>query len=352
MRWRALKRLARRGPASGPLRVGPANSIYFSDSTGKAVYLTGSHNWNNLQDAEPPFLTDADGKKLIDPGSANLSEIRFRGLSALLSKREPQFYSSVDVGGGGLGAVAGYASRQYNRSPTHEPVPGRPSTGLPKFDLAKFDEEYFDRLRNRVRAAGEQGIYVSVMLFQGWSIETKSWPPMTKPWRGHPFNRANNINGVNGDPNGDDEGSETHTMQIPEITAIQESYVRKAVATLNDLDNVLWEISNESSGSSKDWQFHMIDFIKRCEAGQPKQHPVGMTFCYPGGENADLFASPADWISPSFTRDDDYRDNPPAGTGRKVIILGYRPPARCGTRPRLGLEEFHSRTEPDLHGSS
>ena len=148
----------------------------------------------------------------------------------------------------------------------------------------------------------------------------QGWPPKTKPWRGHPFNRANNVNGVNGDPNGDDEGTETHTLQVPEITALQESYVRKVVATLNDLDNVLWEISNESNGASKEWQYHMINFLKRCEADQPKQHPVGMTFCFPGGENTDLFDSPADWISPNSTRKDDYCENPPAGDGRKVII--------------------------------
>jgi hypothetical protein len=109
-------------------------------------------------------------------------------------------------------------------------------------------------------------------------------------------------------------------LQIPEIIAIQESYVRKAVATLNDLDNVLWEISNESSDRSLDWQYHMINFIKRCEAGQPKQHPVGVTFCWPGCANTDLFDSPADWISPNSTSQDNYRENPPAGKGRKVII--------------------------------
>src|SRR5712691_2925733 len=38
------------GPATGPLRVHPSNSRYFTDDSGKAIYLTGSHTWNNLQD--------------------------------------------------------------------------------------------------------------------------------------------------------------------------------------------------------------------------------------------------------------------------------------------------------------
>ncbi|MGE3776134.1 MAG: hypothetical protein AB7F89_03030 [Pirellulaceae bacterium] len=34
----------------GPLRVHPDNPRYFTDGSGKAVYLTGSHVWNTLQD--------------------------------------------------------------------------------------------------------------------------------------------------------------------------------------------------------------------------------------------------------------------------------------------------------------
>jgi len=32
-----------------PLTVHPSNPRYFTDGSGKAVYLTGSHTWNNLQ---------------------------------------------------------------------------------------------------------------------------------------------------------------------------------------------------------------------------------------------------------------------------------------------------------------
>ena len=163
------------------------------------------------------------------------------------------------------------------------------------------------------------GIYVSVMLFEGWSIDSKGLSGKN-PWMGHPFNPANNVNGVNGDPNGDKEGSEVHTMQLPAITALQEAYVRKVVTTLNDLDNVLWEISNESRPESIDWQYHMINFVKSCEADRPKQHPVGMTTCFPGCDNIKLFTSPADWISPNRSENADYCNDPPAHDGRKVII--------------------------------
>ena len=44
-------------PGPGPLVVSSRNPRYFShrdDDTGRAVYLTGSHIWNNLQDGMGP----------------------------------------------------------------------------------------------------------------------------------------------------------------------------------------------------------------------------------------------------------------------------------------------------------
>ena len=60
---------------------------------------------------------------------------------------------------------------------------------------------HFDRLRTRVRKAGERGIYVSVMLFQGWS-SAKGWLGGT-PWRGHPYHPDNNVQGWSGNTRGD-----------------------------------------------------------------------------------------------------------------------------------------------------
>ena len=48
-------------PARGPLRVHAENPRYFADDRGQAVYLTGSHMWNNLVDmgrSRPPEPLD------------------------------------------------------------------------------------------------------------------------------------------------------------------------------------------------------------------------------------------------------------------------------------------------------
>lgn len=132
----------------------------------------------------------------------------------------------------------------------------------------------------------------------------------------------NNINGIDGDANGDGKGFETLTLQQPEVTAIQEAYIKKVIDTVNDLDNVLYEISNESwkQPAGWKWQYHMIEFIKRYESSLPQQHLVGMTALHDSDARTDriLFDSPADWISPGGSRP--WRDPPPA-TGAKPIIL-------------------------------
>ncbi len=60
-----------------------------------------------------------------------------------------------------------------------------------KFDLTKFDQRYFDRMRARTITAGQNGIYVSVMLFNGYELQFE-----TNPIDGDPFRDSNNINNV------------------------------------------------------------------------------------------------------------------------------------------------------------
>lgn len=281
----------------GPLTVNPSNPRYFVDGRGKAILITGSHTWANLQDINS---TPFDYRLYIE-FLRNCNHNFFR----LWAWEQAAWISSVP------GKML-FAPLPYERT-----GPGKALDGGLKFDLARFDKPYFDRLRLRVMAARERGIYVSVMLFNGFSIEIKG-DKGENPWGGHPLNAKNNVNGVDGDPRKHGDGHDTHTLRIPEVTALQEKYVRKVIDTLNDLDNVLWEISNESHKESTEWQYHMIDFIHKYETAKGKRHPVIMTAQYPGGENNVLFGSPAEAISPN--EKDGYKENPPVADGRKVII--------------------------------
>ncbi len=290
------------GPASGPLQVHPGNPRYFMDGSGKAVFLTGSHVWENLQDrgtASPPPAYD---------------------FTAYLDFLQARNHNFIRLWGWEHARWAPWTTGDlyFSPMPFARPGPGTALDGGPKYNLDQFSQPYFDRLRARVIAARDRGLYVSVMLFQGWSIDNNG-KGSGNPWPGHPFNPANNVNGVDGDVNDDGEGEEVHRLAVAAVTARQEAYVRKVVDTVNDLDNVLYEISNESTGpDTTAWQYHMIDLIHAYEAGKPRKHPVGMTFQYPGGSNADLFNSPAEWISPNGSGG--YDGNPPAATGQKVIL--------------------------------
>jgi hypothetical protein len=106
------------------------------------------------------------------------------------------------------------------------------------------------------------------------------------------------------------------------VLRFQEAYVRKVVDTVNDLDNVLWEIINEVENTERgsQWQAHMIRFLRDYEATKPKQHPIGMTAEGGGQHNPVLFASAADWISPGNGPNQEYRFDPPAADGSKVIL--------------------------------
>ena len=148
---------------------------------------------------------------------------------------------------------------------------------------------------------------------------------MGNPWTGHPFNAANNINGLDGDPITTGFGRSIHTLDIAEITKVQECYVEKVIETINDLDNVLYEIGNEHYEESFEWEEHMVRFIKAHESKKRLRHPVGMTS---GGGGADsvtndqLRSSSADWISPR-ERDEQnsaYKSDPPVPDGTKIIL--------------------------------
>ncbi|MHC4555995.1 MAG: DUF6298 domain-containing protein, partial [Planctomycetota bacterium] len=273
-----LKAKAKDRGFRGSLRVLKSNPRYFTDDGNRAVYLTGSHTWSNLVDIgpdDPPqqfdFTTYLDWMQRL-----NHNFIR-------MWIWEPVTWNTK--------------ANNENKLHTSTPQPWARTgpdvalDGKPKFNLKKFNPTYFDRLRDRVSAARDRGIYVSVMLFEGWAMQFSAGA-----WQGHPFHHQNNINSIDADQNKDNNGLEIYTLSNTDVTALQELYVRKVIDTVNDFDNVLYEISNENHPPSTEWQYHVIRYIKNYEKSKPKQHPVGMTFQYRGGKNETLFKSPADWI--------------------------------------------------------
>jgi hypothetical protein len=329
----------------GPLEVCAANPRYFtvrSDKTARPrlVYLTGSHINNNFLDGAGPGSDCAESPEQFDY-DAYLRFLEDHGHNFIRLWRWEQFRSQL---GGG----------KFHMCMTPQPWPrtgpGSASDDKPKFDLSRFDEAYFGRLRDRVIAAGNRGIYVSVMLFEGHGLHLSSPPDNVE---GHPFYSANNVNGIG-------ITSIVDYQVLPlgaPVQALQEAYLRRVLDTVGDLPNVLYEVANESSGATADsvtlpdgtsiatpvgdstqWQHWVIEFVKRYEQEVGHEpHPVGMTMQYPVSDqrkvNAPLFSSQADWISPGFdeavaatTQHDGgpppgrWLTDPPANDGTKVIL--------------------------------
>jgi hypothetical protein len=280
---------------AGVLRVSSVNPRYFTNDCGRAIYLTGAHTWNNfpdMDDAYPPENQPFDFAQYLD----------------FLDQYHHNFIRLWAWEGPFPNDAAHYPRRVWaSPQPWLRTGPGNDVTGHLKFDLTRWNQAYFDRLRGRVSLAQARGKYVSIMLFEGWELQFAAGA------NSHPFDGPNNINGIDVSALTD-----IHTLNVPAITAIQEAYVRRVVDAVNDLDNVLYEIANEPGSYSTAWQYHMIQFVHQYEAAKPKQHPVGMTYQYPGGTDGALFNSAAEWISPGSASG--YDTNPPTSTGAKVVF--------------------------------
>ncbi len=286
----------------GPLHVSTDNRRYFADPSGRVVYLTGSEYWKTIQDngpSNPPPVFDYSG-------FLNFLQQHNHNFTRLYMWEQSRWSAETSL------------SHWFSPTLYVRTGPGIGADGGAQFDLTQINPAYLARVRQRAIDAGARGIYVSIMLFDGWSVGVKGSSTAGNPWLGHPFNSANNINGINGDPNGDASGAETQTLSIPAVTALQDTYVKAVIDAVNDLDNVIYEISNESEQSSDAWQYHMIDLVRSYEASKPKQHAVGMTVPYPTvpqGTNSDVLNSTADWMSMNGNP-----DNPVVATGNKVSL--------------------------------
>jgi hypothetical protein len=317
-------------PARGSLHVHPANPRYFADGSGKAVYLAGSHTWSNLQDQGPkdrPKAFDYDGYL------AFLKE-RNHNVIRLWAWEQARWAPWSD------GKEPNPDDWFVEPNPYTRTGPGAALDGKPKFDLDRFDDAYFQRLRERVEKARQKGIYVSVMLFQVWS-SAKSWLGGT-PWRGHPYHPDNNVQGFNGNTHGDDGPD----INDPRVRARQAAYICKVVDTLSDLDNVLYEVTNE--GGNKDWDWFVVNTVHADEKTKPEQHPVGLTGH--GSEQRRDGSQPRGLVLAGLKRLAGPEDRSAARRRKEGESAGHRPRFRRRWRSEAGLERLPARAQCLVHG--
>lgn len=247
------------------LMVSGTNARYLVNGANEPVVLIGFHTWGNTQDGDtsyPPAAFDWD---------AYISALLAYGCNFTELWCHEMTQSWADVDG------VYFTPNRYERN-----GPGNGYDGKPKYDVTSINQDYLDRLRARAVACRNNNIYVGVMLFDGWCVSSKGMAG--SPWLYHPYELANNINSLDTDTNNDSQGDEAEYHTGNNALPYEEDLVEAILDTLNDLDNVIYNVCNEATMSDENnaWHEHMMDHIRTYEATKPYQHLVGFTKQYPG----------------------------------------------------------------------
>jgi hypothetical protein len=132
-----------------------------------------------------------------------------------------------------------------------------------KYDLNKWNDDYFKRMKDFVKSAGERGVVVELVLFCTF-YEDRLWDIC-------PLNQKNNVNGV-----GKVGREQAHTLREKELNDAQLAFVRKVVSELNGFDNLYYEVCNEPyfAGVADDWQRLVARTVVEAEKGLPHKHLI------------------------------------------------------------------------------
>lgn len=292
-------------PTRGPLVVHASNPRYVAASPSPsepAILLAGFHTWANVQDMgfvyPPPAFPWTQYLDLL--ASHNHT---FARLWTWEQARGLDFWSGCKVG---WDFWCGSQQTQL----WERPGPGVAADGLPRFDVSKVNPAWLNRLRTRVRDASARGIYVSVMLFDGWSVggyhhfSTGSWP-------GHPLHPGNNVNAAA--LSGLQNVTQAHAIGSP-AQPFLDAYVRAVVVALNAEDNVVFEVCNENFGDPA-WERRVVDVIAAAESSLPQRHLVWFSGGWAGVGN-----SSAQLLAPRPQHPPSWRASPPVSDGTKVVI--------------------------------
>ncbi len=228
-----------------PLRLHPANSHYLEFRGKPAILITSGEHYGAV------LNLDFDFRVYLD-------ELRENGLN--LTRTFSGTYREVADSFGITDNTL--APRRYLSPWARSTVSGAADGGN-KFDLSEFNGAYFDRLREFVAEASRRDIVVEFVLFCPFYNE--------KLWAVNPMNAANNVNGIGGCGR-----EEVYTLLHKDLLSVQQAFVRKAVASLDEFDNIYFEICNEPyfGGVRDDWQALIARTIVETEASLPYRHLI------------------------------------------------------------------------------
>ena len=282
----------------GPLVVCTTNPRYFCDPSGNVVLLAGDGTW-------PDVIDEGD---LQAPNTAAFDFNDYMGYLAAHKYNYARFWITNFSNDGGT--TSPYTGPVW---PWKRVGPGTANDGLLKTDFTQLDPNYFSRLRARVIQAGQNGLYVSVMLFDGYEYSSD-----VSSTDGNPYESTNNVNSVSC-PN---TCPINNTLIPSQVWTYQQTYIHTVIDNLHDLPNILYEVANEppAGAGNISWINSVMAAIRNYEsATYGVNHPVGIDF---GNNVADsnVYDTAADFVGPSTKLPGDATGQCPGVTGNGGAI--------------------------------
>jgi len=235
--------------SGSPISIYRENTYYFQDSKGKPLMLIGDYTWETFSGVNFDYIRMFDSLKAR---GLNLARIwlwwGYWGYDDLTQPLWP---------------------KEDHISPYLREGPGLANDGKPKYNLDKFNPAFFTRLHEFCKIADQRGINLQLMMMDAWMLKHDYL------WRLNAFNRDNNVNNVDGDPQNTKRGTDGKegfcSLGNPKVYEYQKAFIRKVVKTVNGFDKIYFEIANENYYNEK-WELQLCDYIKEIELKMPKQH--------------------------------------------------------------------------------
>ena len=261
-----LSLLSVRATAQGGREVSPGralsiyapNPAYFQSAEGKPLVFIGDYQASPTSPTAVPIDPNYDYLAYLDTLRANGLNFAKVWINYGI---EAEYDSETSFGG----------YHRFNLMPFLRVGPGLANDGRAKYDLTQLNSLYFDRVAAFCAAARQRGIYLHLVLIDAWIFRVPSL------WKFHMYNQANNVNGVDGDPKrtgvSTDPEQGSCSLGNTQVLEAEKNYVRRLVDTVNDFDNIMFEVANENYYNLR-WEMAMAEFVHEYEMSKPRRHLV------------------------------------------------------------------------------
>lgn len=246
-----LRALAEQEADKVPIKLDPANPHYFLFRQKPTVLITSGEHYGAVMNTAFDYHTYL---KSLHADGLNLTRV-FTG-----SYREP-------VWGPGTQNPLAPRSGQYLAPWSRSKSPGYKGGGN-KFDLDHWDDAYFQRLKDFVQTAGQNGVVVEVVFFSQMYADDN--------WHLSPLYSENNVNGI-----GKGTWQEFASLNDGALVDREDALIHKITEELHTYENVYYELCNEpyspvGTAKTRDWLDHLAATTEAAESAYPAKHLIAV----------------------------------------------------------------------------